>query len=98
VPTKPDLGTKVAVSESRPITQCDRLKLAHPPNPSFKACASRCKRLIIRQTSVLLHFAAMPPSTVNTAPVMNAAADEHRNSTAFAMSSGVPGRPNGTWA
>src|SRR5919202_6460362 len=39
----------------------------------------------------------LPPSTTSDAPVMYDAPSDARNATAFATSSGVPGRPRGVW-
>ena len=49
-----------------------------------------------RLTNMRAYVAESPPSTDSTAPVINAAWFEHRNSTAAATSSGLPTRPSGT--
>ena len=84
----------------RRLRKCDRGKQGEheqPAHPNRGGWTGRIEHLGTPHV-IRTHYIAIPPSTWRTWPVTYAAAGEHSQTTAPAMSSGVPALPSGICA
>src|SRR6266516_59694 len=86
----PDAGAAAGDDRDLPAEPSRHVRSLHPVHPPSSSARWRP-----RASMPSVAPRVSPPSTITSSPVMYAASSDARNSTTFAMSSGVPYRPAG---